>query len=162
MSDAAESLDGQLPVAPEPAGRSSEEYESEIKQLRKEAAARRVQNREKDGELEEFRQWKESQKTEIEKISERAALAEKQLQSLQQERLQLKAAREAGLDLDLADRVRGDTEEEMLADAKALAERSSGRHVPPSVINPYAGRRGDPVGPEKSTGSIFREWMESQ
>lgn len=143
--------------AEEAVSRSVAEYETEIKQLRREAAKHRVQKQEKEAELEEFRSWKESQKTELQRAAERAERAEKELNGLRMERLRLAVAKETGLDSDLADRIRGESEEEMLEDAKALAKKYSSK---PSV-DVYAGRRGVPVGAAASEdpNRAFNDWV---
>lgn len=66
-------------------------------------------------------------------LAETTARAERAEQAL----LRGRVAREAGLPDDLADRLRGDDEESLLADAKALAEKFS-------VPDPKPARRSDP------------------
>jgi phosphoenolpyruvate synthase/pyruvate phosphate dikinase len=140
--------------------RSPEELLAEIRQLRKEAAGRRVANREKDAELEEFRKWKDAQKTELERTAERAAQAEKELQALRRERLQEEVARAVGLDPDLADRIRGESKEEMLEDARKMAEKASpGKSA--QVADLFKGARGAPVKGEMDTSAAFNQWIRS-
>lgn len=119
--------------------RSVEELKAELKKVRREAASRRVANNQKEAELAEFRKWKESQKTELQKAQERAAELEKLVADYEKRDMQLAAAKAAKLDLDLADRIRGNTPEEMLEDAKRLAEKTGKRS---SIIDPFAGRGG--------------------
>lgn len=137
--------------------RTPEEYEEEIRQLRREAGNRRHQKKEVEARLAEYEKWKESQKSEVEKLRERAESAEAKLTTLQRERLQIKAAKEAGLDTDLADRIRGDSEEDMLEDAKLLAKKYSSKSV-----DAYAGRRGVPVGtnnPSMTPNQLANDWI---
>ncbi len=142
---------------------SYEELHAELAKTRREAASRRVSAKEKDSELEEFRKWKEAQKSETDRLAERASAAETELAAMKRERMQLAVAQEAGLDLDLADRIRGESEAEMLKDAKTLAERAGKRQN--SDLDPFAGRRGGPVrsgGQEPTSGEVFRNWMADQ
>lgn len=128
--------------------------QAQIKSLRTEAAGRRVANREKDTELDEFRTWKEAQKSELERLTERALKAEQDLAGLRMDRMRTEAAAKAGLDPALADRIRGNSEAELLADAKELAERAGAK-----VPDTFVGRRGDPVRTEASTSDSFRAWI---
>lgn len=138
--------------------RTADEYKAEIKQLRKEAASNRVKGRDKaaalEGELNEYRQWKESQKSELDRALDRASMAEQNLAALAKEKLQVKAAKAAGLDIDLADRIRGDSEDEMLADAKLLAEKAK-----TTAPSPLMGK-GTPVraprGSDEEANDFFR------
>lgn len=65
-------------------------------------------------------QLEESQKTEAQKLADRAVEAEKQRDALLIETLRNKVALHKGLPPELVDRLRGSTEEEMSADADAL------------------------------------------
>lgn len=140
-----------------------ERQASELAKTRREAASRRVTGKEKDAELEEFRNWKESQRSESDRLAERAERAESELAALKYQRLQTEVAQEAGLDLDLADRIRGDSRDSMLKDAKDLAERAGRRQN--SDLDPYAGHRGGPV-KAKTTGDknsdAFNAWLQNQ
>jgi|SRR5690606_8356152 len=133
--------------------RSVEELKAELKKVRREAASRRVANNQKEAELAEFRKWKESQKTELQKAQERAAELEKLVADYEKRDMQLAAAKAAKLDLDLADRIRGNTPEEMLEDAKKLAEKAGKRS---SIIDPFAGR-GGAVRPPKNAYEALEE-----
>lgn len=160
MSD----IEGQGPIATEEVESSADsleeriaQLEAERTQLRRENAKHRVAKQQKEAELEEFRTWKESQKTELERAAERAAQAEKELKNLRAEKIQRDIAKEVGLDPDLADRIRGESEEEMLEDAKLLAKKYGSK---PSV-DVYAGRRGVPVGAnaQQDPNQAFNTWV---
>ena len=133
------------------------DYEAEIAQLRRENAKHRIQKQEKESELQEFRAWKDAQKTEAQKLQERAERAEKELTTLRLDRLRAAVAKEAGLDPDLADRIRGESEDEMLEDAKSLAKKYGAK---PSV-DVYAGRRGVPVTAQSKDdpNRAFNDWV---
>jgi hypothetical protein len=68
--------------------------------------------------------------TELQRITQRAEQAEGQLPTLQQENARLRVALEVGLDADLMDRLRGNTVEELKADAEQLKGRFGARQQP--------------------------------
>lgn len=124
MSDDNTVIEGQ-----EPEGNAEEfkvddlpdEAQKLIRQLRRENAKHRTEKQAAKAELDEYNTWKDSQKSELQKAADRAEKAEKELAKARTESRQITAAKKAGLDLDLAERVRGESDEEMLEDAKALA-----------------------------------------
>lgn len=99
-----------------------DELVKEVKKLRRESAKHRTAKQQKDAELEEFRAWKDSQLSELEKAQKKASELEGELTELRREKQQKEAAKAAKLSADVADRIRGNTPEEMLEDAKRLAE----------------------------------------
>lgn len=114
--------------------------EAELSKVRKEAAARRVAKRE------------------IEQTSEeKIAGLQRQLEEMRLEKLRGRIAKEAGLDSDLADRIRGESEDEMLEDAKNLAKKYRAK----PAVDVYAGRRGAPVdgNASKSPNQTFNDWV---
>lgn len=125
-----------------------EELIDYVKTLRKENASHRTEKQAKAKELEEFRTWKDSQKSELEKVQERADNLEKERLSL----MRTNAALSVGLAEDDVEFVTGNTEDEIKASAKKLAERFgtneealaqvAGR---PGVTDVFAGNRGVPV-----------------
>lgn len=148
--------DDGAPIEEEPNDLNTVEgLKAELAKVRREAAARRVANKDKDKELEEFQKWKESQKSELEKALDRAKAAEAKAAKADKEKLQRRVAKEAGLDPDLADRLIGDTEDELLEDAKALAAkyRVSGTNLT------AAGRRGQPVTSGKTASMTFNDFI---
>lgn len=134
--------------------RTSEEYEAEIRSLRREAANKRVKNNQLDAELEEFRLHKESQKTELQKATELATAMKKELADLRAEKAKTDIAKKVGLDPELADRIRGENEQEMMEDARLLAEKSR------RIETPAGGREAVRAG--TSTEDSFRTWVENQ
>lgn len=115
---------------------------AELAKVRREAAKHRTDKQKIKKDLEEFQAWKDSQKSELERAKDEVAEARKEANELRRSQSQLKAAKKAGLDLDLADRIRGDDEAEMLEDAKLLASKSR----PATGYDLGAGERGSPVG----------------
>ena len=124
---------------------SAEDLLKEVAKLRKEAASRRVKNKDLDAKLSEYEEWKKSQMTEVERAKAEKAELEETVRSLQQENWRRDAAAKADLDPTWADRVQGETKEEMVADAKRLAEALSGQSKSPGVGS-LAGKRGRGVG----------------
>lgn len=99
-------------------------WESEARKTRKEAARYRTERNKLKDELTEYHAWKDSQKTELERARDEANAARDEAKRLKLEQLQFQAARKAGLDLDLMDRIRGESLEDMVEDAKTLAAKS--------------------------------------
>lgn len=137
-------------VAPE-TNLSGADLLAELAKVRAEAAARRVENRELKAAQEELQKYKDAEKSELERVTERAAQAESQLQSLKVEKLARAAAKAAGLDPDLAEFLRGTTEEELAASAEALANKT--KSITPDLGQ---GPRGGPVRTEKTAADAFR------
>jgi hypothetical protein len=67
-----------------------------------------------------WKEYQETQKTESEKTAERLAKAESDARAAQQELIRFRIAAEKGLTPELVSRLRGDTEEELAADADSL------------------------------------------
>lgn len=132
----------------------------EIEKLRKENAAKRVKNKDTETELEEFRQWKESQKTEVERLLEAKESAERELKTLRAESLRNQIAAEVNLDPDLYEFVTGADAEEMRAKATKLASKAKTREAnsPESL---HAGNRGTYIAGsnKKSAGGLFLEHL---
>lgn len=130
----------------------------EMSRLRGEAAGRRVANKEKDKELDEYRSWKEQQKSELERQTERATKAEQDLAELRLGKLREDIAKEVGLDPDLADRIRGESKDELLKDAKAMVEKV-GKHVAPADPSFLFGSAAKPARGKQSTSEQFNNWL---
>lgn len=138
---------------------SQEDLLKEVAKLRKEAASRRVKNKDLDSKLKEYDDWKRSQMSEVER--ERAEKAEllNTVRVLREESWRRDAASKAGLDPDFADRLNGETEDELIADAKRLAAKL-GKTGTRSSQDALAGKRGRPVG---GAGTITEdEWFRSE
>lgn len=89
----------------------------------KERAESRAATKRAEAAEKRAKEFEDKDKSDLEKATERAAAAEKRAADLELASTRLRVAAKHGLDPDLADRLRGDTEAEIDADAKALAER---------------------------------------
>lgn len=140
----------------EPVKTLSEDDKDEIiASLRQENAAKRVKNRELDTELQEFRTWKAGQMSDLDKANARVAELERVQQEAETDKLQRKVAKAVGLSYSLADRIRGDSEAEMLEDAKSLLKEAG---KPKGGLIDRA-TPGGPVGgtdPDKKEGDWLR------
>ncbi|MFZ9392591.1 MAG: hypothetical protein ACO28P_01425 [Ilumatobacteraceae bacterium] len=122
-----------------------EEY---VKKLRSENAKYRTQAKELAEKAKAYDEYTASQKTEAEKQAEALEAATRERDTLKQEMLRLRVAQEKNLPKSLIDRLRGDTEEEMMADADALLEGISSVAKPkPSPQATGAGVVGDADAP---------------
>lgn len=140
-------------------GLTAEQLRTELTKVRKEAAGRRVLTREQEAQLHEYETWKQSQLTELEKLQKERDDAVKSATELKRERSREKAAREAGLDLKFADRLRGRTDEELLADAKELAASFKSSSPGTTLFGDAAGgNRGGAAGTNapKNSETYFR------
>lgn len=124
---------------------SYEDMATELAKVRREAAERRVANREKEEELAEYRKWKESQMTELEKAQARAADLEKERRA---DLVEL-AITKFDLDAEDADLISGKTKEEILASAERISKRLGRKPAGEQENrnpNLFPGTRGKPVG----------------
>lgn len=122
-----------------------EELIAHIRELRSENAKARTEKNELKTAAERWAEYEESQKTELQKAQERAAKLESELSVAQRERLQNKVGKAAGVDPDLWDRIKGDSEDEMLEDAQKLAGKAPAKSVL-GTTDVFAGKRGEPIG----------------
>lgn len=123
--------------------------EDYVKSLRSEAAKYRTQARENAEKAKAYDEYVQSQKTEQEQMAEALDAASRERDSLRTELMRMKVAQEKQLPASLVDRLRGDSEEEMLADADALLEglKSSLPKPKPSAEQTGAGVVGDADAP---------------
>lgn len=149
-TEADESVDPELSV---------EDLKAALARANREAAGRRVTNKEKEAELAEYREWKKAQMSEVDRLKTEKADLQAQYDRVQKENLQRKTAAKAGLDPKLATRIHGDSEEEMLADAKALAAEFVGGKTS-TASGLLAGARGRPVGQDAE--ETESEWFRKQ
>lgn len=134
-----------------------EELKDYVKTLRKENASHRTAKQAKAKELQEFQAWKDAQKTELEKVTEKAAKLEKDNLSL----LKTSLALGAGLGPEDVEFISGDTPEEMKASATKLASRlKPGSTTATTTTNVFAGTRGTAVseGPQDAN-EIANQYM---
>lgn len=107
--------------------------------LRSEAASWRTKARDAEARLAEI---EDAQKSEAQKALDRAERAESELAGYRAAELRREAAGKAGLPLEFADRVKGESSEAMEADAKELAKHLKAASNPPpgSYDNGAAGQ----------------------
>lgn len=124
-----------------------------VPKLRREAAKHRTEKQEAKALAAELQKYKDAEKTELERVSERAAKAEAEAAELRREKYARVAAKTAELDLEWVDLIQGETEEEMLASAKALAERVKAK----AAAAPFSSAGGTPVTAPKSASQAFND-----
>jgi hypothetical protein len=114
--------------------------EAALKKANHEAAANRKKLEAYEQDEQKRRQ---AEMTELEKAQQRAAELENELAMLRLKELQRKAARDAGLSADLAERLKGATLDELQQDAAELAKLLP-KKTPPGVppTNPGSGAEG--------------------
>lgn len=134
---------------------SPEELIDYVKTLRKENASHRTAKQTQAAELAEFKAWKDSQKSDLDRAKEEAATLKEEKLSL----LKLNAALAFGLDEDMAEFVKGDSADEIQASAKKLAGKAGGT-TKSGTTDVFAGTRGTAVsdGP-KDTKAQANEYM---
>ncbi len=123
--------------------------EDYVKSLRSEAAKYRTQAREYAEKAKAYDEHVQSQKSEQERMAEALDAASRERDALRSEMLRMKVAQEKQLPASLVDRLRGDTEEEMMADADSLLEGLKGAlpRPKPSAEQTGAGVTGDADAP---------------
>jgi len=122
-----------------------------IRKLRDENAKRRVEGNESKAELDEFRKWKDSQLSELERAQK--AVNEARAEAIESWRHL--AAKEYGVPENLVSRIQGDSRESIFADAKTLAPPAGEKPAEqqqPMGLNLFGGIHGSPVA-SKSDGS---------
>jgi len=132
MPDEIEVTEGETPEVEQPAGETPEDdfdKERAMATIQKQREAEREALKKLEAaqkKLEQFeeaeRKRKEAQMSETEKLQAQLAEREAELKRLQLQQLQYQAAKEAGLPDDFAPRLKGETLEELRADAEALAK----------------------------------------
>lgn len=127
-AQAVETWEDGKPFDPATAKALIEKLRAENKQLK--PAAKKAQDYEA-----KLRAQEDADKSEIQRMKERLEQAEKELQGTKRRETQRKIAAKFGLPDALADRLHGDTEDEMEADAKELLEAMPKRQAAP-VNNP--------------------------
>jgi len=91
-----------------------------VRSLRQEAAKYRTQAKDLAEKAAKYDEYVESQKSEQERVAESLDATTRERDELKHELLRMKVAQAKQLPASLVDRLRGDTEEDMLADADAL------------------------------------------
>lgn len=131
-----------------------DQLRAELTKVRREAAAKRVDNNQLKETLAELQKYKDAEKSEFELLKERAEKAEAFVSTTKREKAAVAAAKAAGLDPELAEFLKGSNEEELMASAEALAARVAAKT--PQTPDLFAGKRGEPVRAETSPSDAFR------
>lgn len=138
-------------------GLTHEQALKELSKVRREAAKHRTEKQATKASLEELQRYKDAEKTELEKVTEKATAAEAELTELRREKAARAAAKTAGLDSEWVDLVKGSTEDELLASAKELAERLGKTKAAPAGFNSAGGK---PVKADNDNSSeAFRNFL---
>lgn len=135
----------------EPAKLSYDELEAELKKVRSEAASRRVALREQEENAKKWREYEESQKTELEKLQGQIAERDKALADKELEVRRTKIAKQYNVSDDDLDLLVGD-EENMKRLASRLGKEETPKNQRPADL--LAGKRGTPVGSKDSGFSM--------
>lgn len=106
-----------------------------VKKLRDEAAKYRTEAKANADAAARLAEIEDEQKTETQRLTDQLAAEKEQRAKVEREALRLRVATAKGVPVDLIDRLRGDTEEELSADADSLlelvgAQKKNGNHVP--------------------------------
>lgn len=138
-------------------GGATEDLQARYDRLQ--AQSRNWEKRAKDnaGKAKAFDEAEEKSKTEAQKLSDRAAAAEQRAHEAEQRAMRLGVASKKNLSASLADRLRGDTEDEMLADADAIL-RDLGRSGRPQG-HADGGGSGRDNSTERSLADVVREQL---
>lgn len=142
-------------VSEETSGLTPEQALALVPKLRREAAKHRTEKQEAKALAAELQKYKDAEKTELERVAERAEKAERELNELRREKLARAAAKTAGLDSEWVDLVQGNTEEELLESAKALAERVGKK----DTSAPFNSSGGQPVRAPENANAAFRNFL---
>lgn len=109
-ADTTSETDAQAPDQPEAQPEIPAEVKAALRKANKEAEQLRLK----------LKQYEDRDKSEAEKLAERAAAAEAMISPLEQQNRRLRIAMAKGIPLEIAERLVGDTDEDMAADADRL------------------------------------------
>lgn len=118
-----------------------------IESLRKENAAKRVKTKDVEDKAKRWEEYVESQKTEMEKLTESNATLSKENDDLKFSITRDKIAREEGVPEDLLEFLVGTDENTLRAKAKKLAASAGSKDSGEGKQDFFAGQRGKPVTP---------------
>lgn len=127
-----------------------------LKKVRAEAARRRVSEKELKEKATKYDEYVQSQKTELERLTEDKAALEKEAKALKEKDLRSTVASKHDLDPDLIGLLVG-SEEEMETTAKLLVAKG-GKRSAGTNTDFYAGQRGTPV--QTTPANTTQEWFE--
>lgn len=129
MSDETTQPDAEATETPENAKSFDEAY---VKKLREEAAGYRTK----------LKEFEDRDKTDFEKLQERATLAEQELEKARREQSRLSVATKHGIPAEHLDLLHGDTEETLEAQAQKIATLIAANNQPSRVV---VGEQGEPA-----------------
>lgn len=130
---------------------SYEELEAELRNVRNEAASRRIANRELEEKAKQWEEYQDSQKTELEKLQERLNKQDQDLAGYRMNDLKVSVAKEFGLDSEDAELLTGSDEATIRKQAEKLKARFGKSETnTPRPADLLAGNRGTPVGGNNS------------
>lgn len=121
-----------------------------IEKLRRESASRRTQLREAEALAAKWREYEDSQKTEIQRATEQAEASQRELTRLREANARLMAAANHNIPPDLIDFLGSGTEEEIDERAKVLAAKLPAAAAPAPESLPAAEPRPAPRRPVES------------
>jgi len=135
-----------------------------INDLRAENAAKRVKAKEVEEKAAKWEEHVQSQKTELERLTESKTALEKQLADLQANQLRDLIAREVGVPEELIEFLTGSDEQTLRANAKKLASVKQGSENTGKRTDFFAGQRGTPVSkPAEGLNEFFKQmWKDSE
>jgi hypothetical protein len=137
-----------------------------INDLRAENAAKRVKAKEVEEKAAKWEEYVQSQKTELERLTESKTALEKQLADLQANQLRDLIAKEVGVPEELIEFLTGADEQTLRANAKKLASVKQGSETTAGKgkTDFFAGQRGTPVSkPAEGLNEFFKQmWKESE
>lgn len=116
-----------------------------IEDLRSENAAKRVKAKEVEEKAAKWEEYVQSQKTELERLTESKTALEKQLAELQANQLRDLIAKEVGVPEELIEFLTGSDEQTLRANAKKLASVKPQGSTTTAKTDFFAGQRGTPV-----------------
>lgn len=136
-----------------------------LEKVRKEAGSRRIKNKELEEKAAKYDEFVQSQKTELERLTEGKSKAEAEVAELRERNLRNEVVLKTDLDPELAGLLHG-TLDEMEATAKLLVAKG-GKRDPGTpkqgVTDFFAGQRGKRVAPAAETLDEYfiKMWKES-
>ena len=140
---------------------SPDQLKEELRKVRQEAASRRIENRELKTAADKWKEYEESQKTELQKLQDQIAERDKQLSAYQLQQTKASIAKEVGLDAEDAELLSGTDEESIRKQAEKLKSRLGNKEEKkPGPVDLLAGSRGKPIGSSSdASGDSFMDQM---
>ena len=132
---------------------SYEELEAELRNVRNEAASRRITNRELEQQAQKWKEYEDSQKTELQKLQEALAEKDSKLSTYELKEKKFEVAKEFGLDVEDADLLTGSDEATIRKQAERLQARlgNANQQNNSRPADLLAGNRGTPIGGNTNT-----------